>query len=60
MAAETFEEQQGSGFWLALEQRHGPNLMIEVSERCWRKHRSLGGGSQYGETEVEASWEIFK
>jgi len=56
----TFEEQPGSGWWLAIEERHKPNRMIEVSERCWRQHRMLGGGSPNSPTRVEKEFDVFK
>jgi len=59
MAAETFEEQQGSGFWLSLEQRHGPNIMIEVSEKEFRRHKCIDGAGPSREVEVEKDWSIF-
>jgi hypothetical protein len=44
---EQLEGQPGLGFWLCIEQKNAREIMVEVSEKCWRRHRMLGSGSPY-------------
>jgi hypothetical protein len=57
---EKLEEEPGSGFWLCIAQRNAREVMVEVSERCYRRHRPIGAGSPYSPpARYEMSWEIF-
>jgi len=44
---EKLELQPGSGFFLCIEQKGTREVILEVSEKCFRRHRPLGTGSPY-------------
>jgi hypothetical protein len=57
---ERLEEQPGSGFWLCIEQRNAREIMVEVSERCYRRHRPIGAGSPYSpDPYYDRAFDIF-
>jgi hypothetical protein len=57
---EKLEGQPGSGFWLCIEQKNAKEVMLEVSERCYRRHGMLSAGSPYArDANYEHKWDIF-
>jgi hypothetical protein len=58
---EQLEGQPGSGFWLCIAQKNAREVMLEVSERCYRRHRPLGGGSPYtADPKYDTDFKIFE
>jgi hypothetical protein len=54
------ELKPGSGYWLAIEQHGAREIMVEVSEKCFMRHRMLSGGSAYSpDPYYRRDWKIF-
>jgi hypothetical protein len=54
---EALELESHSGFFLFIQQRNAREIVVEVSERCYRRHRMLGAGSPYAPS-LPVSWQL--
>jgi hypothetical protein len=57
---EALELESHSGFFLCIQRRNAREMVVEVSERCYRRHRLPGAGSPYApDAHYEHKWDIF-